>query len=299
MIYFLIGTIIVSTILILCYKTNRSNINLAEEEKTRREEMELNLNKEFQNRREEQDKYLSQELTIKKQSIQNEIDDWTKSAQEAASFNQYLQEQKENEYLNDLKNSEQDLYNNIEQLINQQKEINSQLEDAKQSIATYNEAIVQQRKIQEEKDFYRIQLSDLVTHDIQILNSIRSELSKIDNFDKFVYDIYVKKFVDEMIKRVVNGRKVSGIYRITRLKTGEMYIGQSVDIATRWAGHTKAVYHTGTVSYSSLHRTMAADGIENFTWEILEEVPKDRLNTREKYWIQFYDTKNYGLNEKL
>ena len=44
---------------------------------------------------------------------------------------------------------------------------------------------------------------------------------------------------------------------------------------------------------------MEKDGIENFTFELLEEVSKDKLSEREKYWIQFYDTVKYGMNEKV
>jgi hypothetical protein len=27
-------------------------------------------------------------------------------------------------------------------------------------------------------------------------------------------------------------------------------------------------------------------------------VPKEKLTEREKYWINFYNSKNYGLNER-
>jgi hypothetical protein len=39
-------------------------------------------------------------------------------------------------------------------------------------------------------------------------------------------------------------------------------------------------------------------GIENFTFELLETVPKDELSEREKYYIDFYKTKEVGLNER-
>ena len=42
--------------------------------------------------------------------------------------------------------------------------------------------------------------------------------------------------------------------------------------------------------------TRAADGCENFTFELLEVVPKDKLRERESYYIDFYDSKTYGLN---
>ena len=101
-----------------------------------------------------------------------------------------------------------------------------------------------------------------------------------------------------MTKRILQGRAPSGIYKITRLKTGEVYIGKSTDIKSRWQQHCKSCYHCGTISHSTLHDTMQKDGIWNFTFELLEEVPKDKLTEREKYWINFYDSKNYGLNQR-
>jgi len=35
---------------------------------------------------------------------------------------------------------------------------------------------------------------------------------------------------------------------------------------------------------------------ENFSFEVLETVPRDKLNDREVYWIDFFKTKEYGLN---
>lgn len=32
--------------------------------------------------------------------------------------------------------------------------------------------------------------------------------------------------------------------------------------------------------------------------ELLEEVEKDKLTEREKYWIDFYNSTTYGLNER-
>lgn len=113
------------------------------------------------------------------------------------------------------------------------------------------------------------------------------------------YDNYVSKAAQEMVKRVLEGKAPCGIYKITRLKTGEIYIGKSTNIKDRWIQHCKSCYHCGTISHSTLHTTMEKDGINNFTFELLEEVPKEKLTEREKYWIEFYDSKKYGLNEKV
>jgi hypothetical protein len=44
---------------------------------------------------------------------------------------------------------------------------------------------------------------------------------------------------------------------------------------------------------------MKKDGLYNFTFEILEEVPKDKLNERETYYIELYQTKIEGLNKTI
>ncbi len=172
------------------------------------------------------------------------------------------------------------------------------IEDYKKKQQVINEEILRRRQVEERQDFYRIVLSESAIQDMQILLSIRENLKMRENLDKLIYDAYVAKPAAEMIKRVLNGRAPSGIYKITRIKTGEIYIGKSTDIKKRWGEHTKTAYGVGSIAHSILHTTIRKDGIENFTFELLEEVPKDKLTEREKYWINFYNSKNYGLNER-
>jgi hypothetical protein len=172
------------------------------------------------------------------------------------------------------------------------------LNDFQQKQQVINEEILRKRQLEEQQDFFRVVLSESSLSDMQILLSIREKLISRENLDKLIYDAYISKSVTEMIKRVLNGKAPSGIYKITRLKTGEIYIGKSTDVKKRWSEHCKTAYGVGTIAHSILHTTIKKDGIENFTFELLEEVPKDKLTEREKYWITFYDSKNYGLNER-
>ena len=41
---------------------------------------------------------------------------------------------------------------------------------------------------------------------------------------------------------------------------------------------------------------MQEDGPENFTFEIIEQTPKEKLKERESFYIDFYNSKTYGLN---
>lgn len=164
--------------------------------------------------------------------------------------------------------------------------------------AAINEAIMRQRAIEEQQDFYRVCLASEVANDVEWLNSIRKNLKKPEIIDKIIYDNYIAKPVLEMVKRVLQNTTCSGIYKITCLKTGEIYIGKSTDIKNRWQQHCKTVFNCGTIASSLLHTKMKQYGIENFTFELVEAVPKDQLSEREKFYINFYQTKEVGLNER-
>ena len=173
-----------------------------------------------------------------------------------------------------------------------------EIDDFKKKQSVINEEILRRRELEEKQDFYRVLIGQQEIDDIQCLLSIREKLIYRENLDKLIYDVYISKQVVEMTKRVLKGAAPSGIYKITRLKTGEIYIGKSTDVKKRWTEHCKTAYGVGTIAHSVLHTTIKKDGIENFTFELLEEVPKDKLTEREKYWITFYDSKSYGLNER-
>ena len=172
----------------------------------------------------------------------------------------------------------------------------SEIDDFKKKQSVINEEILRRRELEEKQDFFRVLIGQQEIDDIQCLLSIREKLIYRENLDKLIYDVYISKQVAEMVKRILKGAAPSGIYKITRLKTGEIYIGKSTDVRKRWTEHCKTAYGVGTIAHSILHTTIKKDGIENFTFELLEEVPKDKLTEREKYWIAFYDSKNYGLN---
>lgn len=173
-------------------------------------------------------------------------------------------------------------------------QIKSELEEERRKRQTINEEILRQRALDEQQDFYRIQISEDDKRDIDILKDIVPRLRRPDAVSKIIWTNYYQKPLAELRNRVaVDG---PGVYKITRIKTGEVYIGQAVNVSTRWTEHTKSALGIGTLASSQLHRVMAEDGPENFTFELLEKVPKEKLRERESYYIDFYDSKKYGLN---
>ena len=181
----------------------------------------------------------------------------------------------------------------------------AQIETLTKEIAEYsakqaaiNEAILRQRALEEQQDFYRVCLGPEAANDVEILNAARRNLKKPEIIDKIIYDNYIGKPVLEMVKRVLQNTTCSGIYKITCIKTGEIYIGKSTDVKSRWQQHCKSAFNCGTIAHSLLHTKMKQYGIENFTFELVEQVPKEQLSEREKFYINFYQTKETGLNER-
>ena len=197
--------------------------------------------------------------------------------------------EKANQLLREMVGYKEETQKEIEQ-------IQAELEEERSKRAAINEEILRQKKLEEQQDFFRIQLNPDDSNDIELLRSITPRLRHPEAINKVIWTGYYQKPLAELRKRILTNGDVSGVYKITRLKTNEIYIGQTTSVDKRWQEHVKSALGVGTLASSQLHRAMATDGCENFTFELLEAVPKDKLRERESYYIDFYDSKTYGLN---
>lgn len=234
---------------------------------------------------EELNKLIEKEKEKRLLQLDKEIEEWSESAQEAAKY----------EYDNIINSYNENIDKTYEELRNLYMEIN----EYKEKRDVINQEILRSRAINEQQEFYRIQLTPDAKHDIDIINSIRPQIYKFETLNKLLYDNYISKPAKEMTKRVLQGKDPSGIYKVTNIETKEIYIGKSVTIASRWINHIKAAEGLDGVADSQFQRALRQYGVENFTWELLEEVSKEKLSEREKYWITFYDTTHYGYNMKV
>ena len=179
---------------------------------------------------------------------------------------------------------------------NEIEELRSLLEDYKSKRDLINQAIVHEKEIHEQQDFYRIVLNESDKEDIQLLNTIEMRLHSREALYKLIYDVFYKKPLNDMINRVLQGKEFCGIYRITNLKTNEAYIGKSTNIKTRWQNHCKTAIGLDGMARTKIHSAMKEYGIDNFSFEVLEKCTKENYSEREKYWINFYETNVYGYN---
>jgi group I intron endonuclease len=89
-----------------------------------------------------------------------------------------------------------------------------------------------------------------------------------------------------------------GIYKITNLQTGMCYIGATVNVHARWAQHKSNAANPTCKEYEKpLYIAMREYGIDNFSFEVLQECEIDELQTLEQYWIALYNTVRTGYNQ--
>lgn len=236
-------------------------------------------------REEELNRLIEEKKKEKISLIKREVDDWAKSAQEAAT--QHFEDWNDN------------LNKQINELEIDYAQLKEEVDNFQEKRNVINQEILRSRAIEENQSFYSIQLDEESKRDIEIFQEIKSRISKIEKLNKLIYDNYINKPASEMIKRILEGKNPSGIYKVTNLKTKEIYIGKSTSIADRWKNHIKSACGLAGVADSQFQRALRQYGIENFSWELLEEVPKEKLTEREKYYINFYDTLHYGYNQRL
>lgn len=174
--------------------------------------------------------------------------------------------------------------------------VKAELEVERSKRAAINEQIRKQRELEEQQDFYRIKIDPKDIDDIKILRDIAPRLRHPEAINKVIWSGYYQKPLAELRKRLLPNGDVSCVYMATRMKTLEMYIGQTTSFDKRLQEHTRSALGIGTLASSMLHKKMYEDGPEQFLWQILEVVPKDKLRERESYYIDFYKSNKFGLN---
>jgi group I intron endonuclease len=86
---------------------------------------------------------------------------------------------------------------------------------------------------------------------------------------------------------------ISGVYKITNLENGKVYIGKSQDIRLRWSQHE-------IIRKMKLLKELRNEN--NVSFELLEKVPIDRLSEIEEYYIKTFQSfkpdKGYNIQGK-
>lgn len=82
-----------------------------------------------------------------------------------------------------------------------------------------------------------------------------------------------------------------GIYKITS-PSGRIYIGQTTNSKDRF----RRYYYLDCKEQTKLYRSFLKYGYLNHTFEIIEECDIQQLNEKERFWQDYYNVLNGGLN---
>lgn len=176
--------------------------------------------------------------------------------------------------------------------------LQSSLDKLKRQKAATIEAFQREQAVQDSKDDYRIIIEDNDKADIDILNSFKNRLSNPEILSKLIWSTYFQKKAKALFINIVGTEKVCGIYKITNINNMKCYVGQSVDIANRFTQHCRCGCGIKTPKDNKLYAAMLKNGLDQFTFEIVEICPQEELNEKEKYYIDVYNSVNYGFNSQ-
>lgn len=152
---------------------------------------------------------------------------------------------------------------------------------------------------------YKSVIRDLAPEIYELIPS-----AKIDVFPGYNNVLLTHSQLQEIMKREAPKWRealsyVKGIYCITDVKTGELYIGSASGneggIWQRWSSYADVTNLTGgNKTFEELKRLDTNYIVENFTYSILEifdfKTKREEIIRREEYWKKVFQTVKFGMN---
>ena len=229
------------------------------------------------------------------------IQQWEETAQN--SFELYHKElehhYQETDQAYDLLYAQLDnAYDNYQDnLLKQMQEKQEELNSISATYKAAKQAQLKEQELKEKEKFYSLSLEEIDLHEAKVLHGIESELRDPRPVRMIIWSTYYSKRANDMAARVLGtGTEVTGIYKITNKESGLSYIGQAKNIRERWRDHMKCGLGIDTPANNKLYQDMLKDGIDNFTFELIEKCSSNELDEKESFYIKLYQTKEYGYN---
>lgn len=223
---------------------------------------------------------------------------FAQSAEQMAQRYQQAEDNYQQEYLKAIEESTKEYTNLIIQKQEELNKISQELVEAKAKQNAIVEANKRVEEVKQKEQFYKLNLSEIDIEEIKKLRSIIPYLRSAEPINKVIWKVYYEKSYTDLIGRVIGQGIHTGIYKITNIENQKCYIGQAVNIADRWKQHIKRGVGAEAPTRNKLYPAMYELGPEQFTFEILEECDKSLLDSREDYWQEFYQAKEFGYSIK-
>lgn len=173
-----------------------------------------------------------------------------------------------------------------------------ELNSMKATRAATVEAFRREQDIKSDVDSYRLDINAVDKQDINILNTIKFQLSRPRILCMLIWQTYFQPIAKKKFPIILGGEKICGIYKITNIKNDMCYIGQAVDVRQRFMDHAKCGLGIDAPQGNKLYQAMMEDGLENFTFELLESCSREDLNAKEKFYIDMFNSCDFGYNSQ-
>lgn len=241
-----------------------------------------------------------QEISI---SIRKHTDDSQKIMTETLLKKQEETDRKiqelDNQYLNTAANYEEKILRIKETFKAEEEKLEEKIRIKKEQINCLIEQFKKDEEARKEADFYRIPITSAAQDDINKLKGVAAQLNNPATLYKLIWKEYYENGFNAMIGRVLgNDKEKSGIYKITDTRSQMCYIGQTTNFKNRWRTHAKRAVKAEEGTSNRLYQDMWENGLENYTFQIVEICEKDKLTEREKFYIDFFNSKEWGFNSK-
>lgn len=239
---------------------------------------------------------LQKEFDVMKGAMQDSLD------AETAKYKEELKIQQDEYYKDIAKDFVEDFKKLNQNKLLAAQELQEKLTELRSAVDSATQIIKAETEQENYNDFHRIQLTEQEIQDIQQLQSAIVGISPLAELaiNKVIWKIYYEKPFSDLIGRVFqNGSSnITGIYKITNIQNKMCYVGQAVNIGERWRQHIKRAIGAEERTNNKLYPAMEHIGPWNFTFDIIEECSREKLNAREDYWQEFYHAKDYGYSIK-
>ena len=206
------------------------------------------------------------------------------------------------QYQNDYKEMMADCALSISNLINQKKieleQLDLAIKEQSEKVNASVKASKRAEEIRSQSDFYKLTIPKEDLDEIKELREVEKHLRNPEPLNKVIWKCYYEKPTTDIIGRVIGSGTHTGIYKITNLTNQMCYVGQAANLAERWKQHIKRGLGADPVTKNKLYPAMKAIGVENFSFEVIEECERSKLDEREDYWQDFFKAKEFGYSIK-
>ena len=221
-----------------------------------------------------------------------------KSLENASNYYTTQTEQYQNDYKEMMADCAQSISNLIDQKKIELEKLDLAIKEQSEKVNASVEANKRAEEIRSQSDFYKLTIPEEDLDEIKELREVEKHLRNPEPLNKVIWKCYYEKPTTDLIGRVIGSGTHTGIYKITNLTNQMCYVGQAANLAERWKQHIKRGLGADPVTKNKLYPAMKAIGVENFSFEVIEECERSKLDEREDYWQDFFKAKEFGYSIK-